>query len=134
MQETHYETDQRTFTKRVSIDLTPAGVTATPTQIVYRPPHNTRFVLIRAIVENKEVVGTVTDAPAVILDNGTDAGAIVATTDLALTQGVAKVLTLAAVPLILDYDHPLRLKSGDGADGATKFRVNLVIELLKLSA
>ena len=74
-----------------------------------------------------------TDAPAVILDNGADAGAIVATTDLAMTKGTAKVLPLAAVPLMLDHDHPLRMKSGDGADGATVFKVNLILELLKLS-
>jgi hypothetical protein len=129
---------RRRYTKKVRhVDLTVAGVTAAPTTILFQPAYNTRWLLVGAYAENVGLTGTITDAPAVLMDNGTDSGSggtnLVAGVDLSTTDKVVKIFTLAAPGTVLDYLHPLRLKSTDGADGSTAFPVNIILELLQLS-
>lgn len=114
------------------IDLTVAGVTATASQIVFRPAVGTKYIVTGVYTENRSVTGTVSDAPNILLDNGTDASNIVAGVDLATTQGAVKVHTLASTTLTIDHSNPLRLKSVDGADGATAFLVDLTIRVFQL--
>lgn len=132
--EAHYDTIPRVFWKKVrGIDLTVAGVAAVPTQIIFRPFYGMKYIVRSAYTYNAQLAGTITDAPAIILDNGTDSQNIVASVDLVNTQDVLKVLTVIAPPLFITHDTPLRLKSADGADGSTIFSVNLTVELFQIN-
>lgn len=128
-----HDSDQMIFTKSIpSIDLTVAGVAADATTVLFRPPAHTVFILTDLITENELVTGTVSDAPGIIVDNGTNGQDLVAAVDLATTQAAYKRHTMASTTLVLDHDNPLRLRSADGANGSTAFNVTFHITIRQL--
>lgn len=134
MQLQHLDSVHRLHTKKfLGVDLTVAGVTATPNQLVFQPPKGYYYFVTRVWTHNRSVTGTVSDAPAILLDNGTDGNNIVAAVDLPTTDQAFKQQTVASTVLVVSHANPLRLKSTDGADGSTKFLVDVTVELLEFS-
>lgn len=128
------DSGRRIFTKKYrSVDLTVAGVTANATQLMFRPPTGTKWYVKQVYTHVRDVAGTVTDAPNITIDNGTDTENFVAAVDLGTAEDAFKQHTLASTTRILDHDHPLRLKSNDGADGSTTFLVDVIVELIQIT-
>lgn len=125
---------RRLRTKKIrSIDLTVAGVTAAATTLLFRPNVGHKFIVTGVTSHVRSALGTITDAPNILLDNGTDASNFVAGVDLATTTGSVKQHTIATTTLFTDHDHPIRLKSVDGADGSTTFLVDIVLQLVEIT-
>jgi hypothetical protein len=124
---------KRRFTKKVrKISLLATGNT-----ILFQPSVGTRYLLVGAYTEARGVLGTVTVAPHILIDNGTDSGSgginLVADVALGTADKIAKILTLAAPLTVLDETQNIRIKCGTAQTGGTAYPINVVLELLMLS-
>jgi hypothetical protein len=137
---------KRLFTKKIRA----ISFLATGTQALFQPNVGTRWLLVAAYFETppNSVVGTVTTAPHLLIDNGVDSGStgapspsgvtitgvnLVSDVALPTTAGVAKPLTLANPATILDENSQLRMKCGTAQIGGTQYTGNLVLEFLQIS-
>lgn len=133
MQKHGLDSRKRRYTKKI----TGISLLATGSQLLFQPAVGTKYLLVGAYTHTRGVLGTVTVAPHILIDNGTDSGSggtnLVADVALGTADDVAKVLTIAAPVFILDENNPLRLKCGTAQTGGTAYPIDVILELLMLS-
>lgn len=129
MDETRHDTnDSIVRIKRKAISLL-----NTTTETLFDPPRGRQFVVLDAIMQIRQHVGTNSDQPNIQIDNGTNGQDIVAAVDSAgNVEGSIQRLTVVG-NYVVDWSKPLRLRKGDAANGSTTYKVDLIITLLEIS-